>query len=111
MELDDARVGGISETGAAADPLAVVLQQELIRLARLLMLCGCCAGPSSLLRMRNLCRYRRLEAAVHDSLADLERALQGLAAMSTDLEQMSNSMSSDQVPTPRLLQTFLSKTL
>ena len=97
-------MGGLSEAGSAADPLAVVLQQELIRHAHMLVLCGRCAGPSSLRHIRNRCRYRRLEAAVHGSLADLERALQGLAAMSTDLEQMSNSLSSNRVLDPTLLQ-------
>ncbi|KAK9840800.1 hypothetical protein WJX81_005500 [Elliptochloris bilobata] len=62
-----------SQDKEMADPLAVVLRQELLR-------------------------YQRLEAAVRGSLEDLERALQGRAAMSTDLEQMSASLSVKQVP-------------
>ena len=65
-----------------------------------------CAGPSCphKAERHDFRRYRRLEAAVRSSLADLERALQGLAPMSTDLEQMSISLSSDQVLTPTHMQ-------
>ena len=42
-------------------------------------------------------RYRQLGVAVRGSLVDLERALKGLAAMSTDLEAMSVSLLTDQV--------------
>ena len=46
LELGVARVCGSQEAAAAADPLAVVLQQELIRLAHLLAP-YCCASPLS----------------------------------------------------------------
>lgn len=42
-------------------------------------------------------RYQRLGAAVRGSLMELERALGGRAAMSTDLEQMCASLAANQV--------------
>ena len=96
--LESGLVGGNWRGGGAEDPMAAVLTQEIHRLApissKLCMLLTCLqhavsdhTGPG---------RYRQLGRAVHASLVDLERALQGLAAMSTDLEQMSASLAGGQ---------------
>lgn len=49
--------------------------------------------------VQEVIRYNSLLEVIHKTLPELQKALKGLVVMSSELEEMSNSLFNDQIPT------------